>query len=103
MAIYTRSGNFRKGYDPSIVWHAPKGYDQTRIFYAPQYGNPLENNTVPDFRSTIYWNPAVLTKEEGQTKVSYYNADQVGSYRVIVEGIDSDGRLGRKVYRYKVE
>ncbi len=102
IAIYTKSGNFRKVYDPSVVYYAPKGYDKTKEFYAPKYDRPDQNSLMADLRTTIYWNPAVLTRGIGQTSVHYYNADQIGSYRVTVEGIDAKGRLGRAVYRYQV-
>jgi hypothetical protein len=36
IAIYTRSGNFGKAYNPSVVYYAPKGYDQTKEFYSPK-------------------------------------------------------------------
>jgi uncharacterized protein YfaS (alpha-2-macroglobulin family) len=56
----------------------------------------------PDFRSTIYWNPNVTTDKDGNAAFEFYNADGKGSYRVIVEGIDSNGNIGRQVYRYLV-
>jgi hypothetical protein len=33
----------------------------------------------------------------------YFNNDTKGSYRVVVEGIDDNGNLGRQIFRYKVE
>jgi hypothetical protein len=54
-------------------------------------------------RSTIYWNPEIRTDNDGNASVEYYNADRPGIYKIIVEGIDDHGNLGRLVYRYKVE
>jgi drug/metabolite transporter (DMT)-like permease len=54
-------------------------------------------------RSTIYWNPEIRTDSDGNSSVEYYNADRPGIYKIIVEGIDDNGNLGRLVYRYKVE
>lgn len=34
---------------------------------------------------------------------NFFNAGSKGTYRVVIEGIDGDGNLGRQVYRYKVE
>jgi hypothetical protein len=102
IAIFTKSGYFRRTSDPSIVYYAPKGYDYIKEFYSPKYDGETSSK-VGDLRSTIYWNPRVLTGPTGQTKVSYFNSDQTGTYRVTIEGINADGALARQVYRYKVE
>jgi uncharacterized protein YfaS (alpha-2-macroglobulin family) len=52
---------------------------------------------------TIYWNPNIITDTNGKASFEYFNADGKGTYRVVVEGIDGDGNLGRQVFRYKVE
>jgi uncharacterized protein YfaS (alpha-2-macroglobulin family) len=52
---------------------------------------------------TIYWKPNVSTNNDGKASLDYYNADTKGIYRVIVEGIDENGNLGRATYLYKVE
>lgn len=54
-------------------------------------------------RTTIYWNPEVVTDKDGNALIDYYNAGGAGSYRIVVEGMDAEGNLGRQVYRYKVE
>lgn len=101
MAIYTKSGNFRQRYQPSVVSYTPKGYSSVKEFYAPRYDSPIES-PLADLRSTIYWNPATVTDQEGKAKLRYFNSDNKGTYRVTVEGINADGLLGRQVYRYEV-
>ena len=54
-------------------------------------------------RTTIYWKPDLVTDKDGNTTFSFFNADGAGSYRVVVEGIDSKGAIGRQVYRYTVK
>ena len=90
-------------YAPGVVNYMPKGYARVREFYSPQYDNPRTNAQLPDLRSTIYWNPHVATDKDGQASFEYFNADGKGNYRVVIEGIDGKGELGRKVFRYKVE
>ncbi|MGN6395259.1 MAG: carboxypeptidase regulatory-like domain-containing protein [Mucilaginibacter sp.] len=90
-------------YAPGVVTYAPKGFYIGRTFYAPQYDNPHTNEKIPDLRSTIYWNPTVVTGLDGKASFDFFNADGKGYYKVVVEGIDIEGRLGRQVYRYKVE
>ncbi len=81
----------------------PKGYYKAREFYAPKYDHTENAFNREDLRSTIYWNPELVTDKDGNASFDYYNADGTGSYRVVVEGIDVNGNLGRQVYRYKVE
>lgn len=103
LAIYTKNGNFRYTKSDGTIDYSPKGYDLTRVFYSPKYDRPQDGPTPADLRSTIYWNPAVLTRTVGRAGLSYFNSDQTGTYRVTIEGIDADGHLGRKIYRYTVQ
>jgi hypothetical protein len=80
-----------------------KGYHLSREFYSPVYNAPQKYADVQDLRSTIYWKPNILTDKDGKASMEFYNADTKGTYRVVIEGIDDDGNLGRQAYRYKVE
>lgn len=78
------------------------GIHQSREFYSPKY----EVNTMaikPDLRSTIYWQPELKTDNTGKASFNYYNADGTGNYKIIIEGIDELGRIGRTVYSYVVK
>lgn len=103
MLILTKPTALRKKhYDPNIANISPKGYNRVRQFYSPRYDRP--NATArPDLRTTIYWNPYVNTNANGKTMLDFYNADGPGKYRVVVEGINAAGQLGRQVYHYQVE
>ena len=79
------------------------GFYKAREFYSPKYGHPNDTINRPDLRSTIYWKPELQTDKDGNASFEYYNADGTGNYRVVIEGIDNKGNLGRLVYRYKVE
>jgi hypothetical protein len=103
LLIVTKMGYMRKTYQPNIVNLSPKGYNKVRDFYMPKYDGPGNANTIPDLRSTIFWDANVKTFTTGKAALSYFNADGPGNYKVVVEGINADGELGRQVYRYKVE
>ncbi len=90
-------------YSPGVVTYMPKGFCLAKEFYSPQYDNPHTNQQMADLRSTIYWNPTVVTGQDGKASFEFFNADGKGTYRVVVEGIDVEGNLGRQVYRYKVD
>jgi hypothetical protein len=79
------------------------GYYKSKSFYTPKYGSPKKADMPEDVRSTVYWNPNILTDKDGKASFKYFNNDSKGTYRVVVEGIDDDGKLGRAVYRYEVE
>ena len=86
----------------NIVDLTPLGYVEARKFYAPKYDTP-ERRAVNDIRTTVYWNPEVKTTGDGTAQLNFYNADGVGSYRVVIEGVDETGNIGRAVYRYTVK
>jgi hypothetical protein len=80
------------------------GYSPARIFRAPDYSDPATDQTQNDFRSTIYWNPKIITSPEaGKATVSFYAADLEGSYRIIVEGISDHGDPIRCEFMTRVE
>ncbi|MDB4926360.1 TonB-dependent receptor plug domain-containing protein [Mucilaginibacter sp.] len=79
------------------------GYDLRKQFYHPDYANPKTNTQLPDLRTTVFWKPGITTGETGKTSVNFFNADGTGNYRVVVEGLDLYGRLGRQVFHYTVK
>jgi CarboxypepD_reg-like domain/TonB-dependent Receptor Plug Domain len=104
LVITTRQGAGLEAKDivsTGILPITSMGFYKAREFYAPKYDH--DNPKRPDLRSTIYWDPEIITDKEGNASFEYYNADGKGSYRVVIEGIDEKGNLGRQVYRYKVE
>lgn len=104
IVIITKHGELTPStrYIPGITSYTPKGYYKERVFYSPNYDNPKVNNRMRDLRTTIFWAPHVLTDSTGKTTVEFFNADGTGNYRAIIEGIDLNGKMGRKVYQYSV-
>lgn len=78
------------------------GYQEPAEFYVPRYDvDSVRQDTTPDHRTTIYWNPAVKVEPGRRTKVSFYTADNTGTYTVILEGVTRDGVVCR--WREKLE
>jgi hypothetical protein len=104
LVITTKRGGGRKISDinaPGMVIFMPKGYDTPRKFYSPKYdANP---DTKQDLRTTVFWEPHLITDKNGKAIVNYYNTDQAGSYRIVIEGIDATGNLARKVMTYQIK
>lgn len=87
-------------YTPGIVVVSPQGFSTIKEFYSPKYDSP--QNETPDFRSTIFWQPQLVTNPDGTAKLSYYTG-QPGTYRIVIEGIDEKGNLARKVTTHEVK
>ncbi|TNF39408.1 MAG: hypothetical protein EP311_10865 [Cytophagales bacterium] len=73
------------------------GYHANREFYAPKYDQATPQTAITDQRATILWNPLVETDAEGQARLEFFNTDLAKRHLIIIEGMDSLGRLGRTV------
>ena len=105
LIITTKRGDGGAGYSryaPGIITYTPKGYSYTRQFYSPNY-ETLPQNNAADLRTTIYWNPQVVTSTAGKATFNYFNSDETGIYRVVIEGINVTGQLARTTYIYEVK
>jgi len=98
IVIYTKKGEKNK-IDPTI-----KGLEQTRIvgysitkeFYSPDYTQKNDFDNVEDVRSTLYWNPLILTeKSNKKTTIQFFNNDISRKLRVVLEGMNTEGKLTR--------
>lgn len=106
LIITTKRGENNRGYKnyaPGIAGYNPKGYYKGREFYSPNYDDPEINTKIADLRTTIYWNPNVISDSTGKASVEFFNSDGTGNYKAIVEGINIDGTIGRQIFRYSVK
>ncbi|MDR3694838.1 MAG: hypothetical protein P4L47_09390, partial [Mucilaginibacter sp.] len=107
LVITTKQGGDKDFFNnepiPGTLRYSFPGYYKAHEFYSPKYDSPQSNALASDLRGTIYWNPNIITGTNGKTTLSYYNGGTKGTYRVVIEGINDDGNLGRLVYKYKVE
>ena len=106
LIITTRRGNdpkYQTSEAPSgLILYAYRGYHKARVFYSPRYEHQSTPDHPYDARTTIYWTPNILTDKDGNASLEFFNADTRGTYRVVIEGIDDEGKIGRSVYRYVV-
>ncbi|QHL88069.1 TonB-dependent receptor plug domain-containing protein [Nibribacter ruber] len=68
-------------------------FQNAREFYMPLYDQP-QKEEKPDFRTTIFWSPAVQTDTDGHAEFSFFAADAPTTYRALVEGFTAYGQLG---------
>ena len=95
IAIYTRKGNDVKS-EPGkgLANNKVFGYSAIREFYAPNYSGFSPKNEERDLRTTLYWSPSLGTSpQQNEIVVTFYNNDVSEAFRVIIEGMTTDGRL----------
>jgi hypothetical protein len=68
-----------------------KGLNKAIPFHVPSHSASTDQR-VPDFRSTLYWNPSVITNARGEGVISFSASDDAGNFLIRVQGITSDGR-----------
>ncbi len=73
------------------VYTILNGFDVPRVFYYPKYDKQPQEVYVPDFRSTIFWKPDIRIEKGNEVKVDFYNADEAGTIKIIVEGVTTEG------------
>jgi hypothetical protein len=98
IAIYLKKGgesdtSSLKGLNKAVL----TGYSAWKQFYSPDYANFNPLHEVEDVRSTLFWQPYVLTdKENRKVRLQFYNNDVTTSYRIIIEGMNEQGKLTRQ-------
>ncbi|MES2278017.1 MAG: hypothetical protein V4592_18455 [Bacteroidota bacterium] len=92
--IKTRSGNGPVLKEtPGVYVYRPLPLYIPREFYRPRYA--VKNQSAKaDLRSTIHWEPNLVSDEHGNAKLSFYAADKPGTYTVTIEGTDMQGHFG---------
>lgn len=66
------------------------GISRPYSFYSPEYPNgPIPGDV--DYRRTLYWNPNVITDENGHVDIEFYNSSITRHFTVEAAGITSSG------------
>ena len=66
------------------------GYSRPYSFYSPEYPQGPVFGDV-DYRRTLYWNPNVITDEDGKAQVEFYNNSITRHFNIEAAGITSAG------------
>ena len=96
IAVYTKSGD---AYGPALSPTARQ--EQVVLYTAPQAFVSRDTLAAyePNLRSLLHWQPSVDLQGDSQT-VEVTNADELGTFEVVVEGVSDRGELvfGRATY-----
>jgi len=70
------------------------GYSPIKEFYSPDYSVPNDKQSNTDLRTTLLWQPYILTnKENKKTTITFYNNDVTTKLKVVIEGMNEEGKL----------
>ncbi len=95
IAVYTRKGGDvksepGKGLDSKHL----AGYTVMKEFYSPNYETNPDKKYDQDVRTTLYWNPYVLTDKKNRTvSLPFFNNDVTKKFRIDIQGMNAEGKL----------
>jgi hypothetical protein len=96
IAVYTKKGGSVSSNVTGLNAVNVAGYTTPREFYSPDYTK--DDKAKNDYRTTLYWNPfLVFDKATRRVILPFYNNDNCKRFRVVVEGINEQGKLTREV------
>ena len=72
-----------------------EGYSAVKEFYSPDYSLLAPE---PDYRRTLYWNPAVTTDGSGNAKIGFYNNSSCKNFSISAETVTPQGMIG--IYKH---
>jgi hypothetical protein len=91
--VYLKKGNEPLPPAKNMRIMYAKGYNSTQQFTQPDYEDKA-NLLKTDNRSTLYWNPYVMTDAANpKFTIEYYNNDLSKKLLLVIEGMDERGRL----------
>ena len=93
--ITTRSGQGPFANSPKGIYvYRPAPITTPAQFYTPRY--PVKNvyPGFTDLRSTIHWEPNIITNKNGEANTFFYAADPLTTYTIVLQGADLNGNVG---------
>ncbi|MBC7536884.1 MAG: hypothetical protein H7258_14425 [Ferruginibacter sp.] len=96
MAIYTKRGD--DTYNVTAMDNTFRlkleGYSSVKEFFSPDHSSGKTATSNMDYRTTLYWDPYLQTDPSNKKiSFSFFNADQVKKFKIVLEGMTADGKL----------
>lgn len=80
-------------------------FETTGLTMAVPFRNKREqlSQRVPEIRSTLYWNPDIITDDQGEATISFYTADNTGTFSLHLDGMTHKGEpvFGEETFEVK--
>lgn len=85
--VRTKRGELREPIDSASL---VMGQSLPHPFISADYSSS-GNNVHPDFKSTLYWNPSVITDADGVAKLEFYSSDDIVDWNISIKGFTKQG------------
>jgi len=103
--ITTRAGKgaYKRATTPTDIVYKPVPVISNQQFYAPAY--PVKNSVTAlnDQRTTIHWEPNIVTNKDGKATLTFYAAGQPATYTITTEGSNMNGNVGSSVQKLTIK
>ena len=100
--IETRGGTGLNTFPTTgMIVYRPVPYNLPLQFYNPKY--KVKSSAQQNLRPTLYWEPNLVTNENGLANIPFFAPVKAGSYTVSIEGADMLGNFGLQTMKIKVE
>ncbi|GAB3931444.1 hypothetical protein GCM10028827_28300 [Mucilaginibacter myungsuensis] len=96
--INTRSGGVYVKAKNGTTTYRPLPVMQPKQFYSPRY-KANAATPIPDYRSTIHWEPQLYTDINGKAKIWFYTSDLPKDYTINIQGMGQEGEMGSLVQK----
>lgn len=95
IAVYLKKGgDMKMAPGEGLANNMVSGYTAIKEFYSPNYATITPENSKKDLRTTIYWNPEIITQPgKNIVLLTFYNNDITNGFRIVIEGISSEGKM----------
>jgi len=91
-SLRTKNMNLAEPKLPSnAIYQVFEGIQPEASFSQPNT-NRLNQSHLPDFRSTLYWNPSFCLSKNKSHSFRFYTSDVQGDFRIVVQGISNSGK-----------
>jgi hypothetical protein len=103
LEITTRSGiGHVQKINPGTDMHHDIQFHWPRQFYVPKY-NATKDQSATDLRSTLHWEPMLITNPDGKAQIKFFTSQQKGTFTVFLQGMDEHGHLLTKQRKLQVQ
>jgi len=101
--VITKAGDYSCFSLPDYMIRLPyRITDPVVTFISPEYtSTEMLDSRIPDYRNTLYWNPAVRPEKDGTARIECWSSDNSSDYVIHIQGITKEGKMisERKEFR----
>ncbi len=90
--------------DPKATVLDYQGLQLQKEFFSPQYQTPSQvEGRLADRRNLLYWASDINLSGNENRSIEFYSSDEPGIYKVVIQGVDSDGITGSATTSFEIK